>query len=123
MEAQPAPRHGTLYLVPSPLDFGCATQSPLEDSLPAGTIAVAARLSHWICENAKSTRAFLKRVDAVTPLQQALQAQHLQELPREVHKKGDHSGQFDARQRSLQQQDIVAALPQRRDRHRIRPYP
>jgi len=97
MEAQPAPRLGTLYLVPSPLDFGCATQSPLEDSLPTGTIAVAARLSHWICENAKSTRAFLKRVDAVTPLQQALQTQHLQELPREVHKKGDHSGQFDAR--------------------------
>ena len=58
---------------------------------------MAARLSHWICENAKSTRAFLKRVDAVTPLQQALQTQHLQELPREVHKKGDHSGQFDAR--------------------------
>lgn len=97
MEAQPAPRLGTLYLVPSPLDFGCATQSPLEDSLPAGTIAAAARLSHWICENAKSTRAFLKRVDAVIPLQQALQAQHMQELPREVHKKGDHSGQFDAR--------------------------
>ena len=97
MEAEPASRLGTLYLVPSPLDFGCATQSPLEDSLPAGTITVAASLSHWICENAKSTRAFLKRVHELVPLQQPLQTQHLQELPREVHKKGDHSGQFDAR--------------------------
>lgn len=88
---------GRLYLVPAPLDHGCAVQVPLSDSLPAGTLAVAARLDHWICENAKSLRSLLKRVDALHPLGQPLQTQHIQELPREVHKKGDHHGQFDAR--------------------------
>ena len=90
-------QRGTLYLVPAPLDFGCASQSPLQNSLPAGTLVVAARLLHWICENAKSTRAYLKRVDALHPLAQPLQALQLHELPREVHKKGDHTGHFDAR--------------------------
>ena len=93
----PPIRRGTLYLVPTPLDFGCPSHTQLQTSLPEGTIAVAARLSHWICENAKSTRAFLKRVDALVPLAQPLQSQALLELPREIHKKGDHSGGFDAR--------------------------
>jgi 16S rRNA (cytidine1402-2'-O)-methyltransferase len=42
-------------------------------------------------------RAYLKRVHEVTPLSSPIQALHLQELPREVHKKGDHNGNFDAR--------------------------
>ena len=88
---------GTLYLVPAPLDFGCASQSPLDNSMPAGTLVVAARLQHWVCENAKSTRAYLKRVDGSHPLAHTLQTLNLQELPREVHKKGDHTGNFDAR--------------------------
>jgi 16S rRNA (cytidine1402-2'-O)-methyltransferase len=91
---------GTLYLVPTPLDHGCDTQTPLTQVLPAGTIQVAASLSHWISENAKSTRAFLKRVDAQQALAQPLQAQHITELPHAVHKKGDHAGAppgFDAR--------------------------
>lgn len=88
---------GRLYLVPTPLDFGCATHVPLGDVLPAGTIAVAARLTHWVCENAKSARAFLKRVGEVEPLALPLQQQDVQELPREVHKKGDHAGGFDAK--------------------------
>ena len=92
---------GTLYLVPAPLDFGCTTQAPLQDALPAGTLQQVARLTHWICENAKSTRAYLKRVDALHPLALPLQEQHITELPREVHKKGDHGGKgaalFDAR--------------------------
>lgn len=100
MSATPAPR-GRLYLVPAPLDFGCATQTPLQDVLPTGTLSTAARLTHWICENAKSTRAYLKRVDATHPLALPLQEQHITELPREVHKKGDHGGKgapvFDAR--------------------------
>ncbi len=50
-------KFGTLYLVPAPLDFGCDTQTPLQDSLPNATLATAARLTHWICENAKSARA------------------------------------------------------------------
>lgn len=81
---------GTLYLVPASLDFACASQSPLQDSLPTATLIVAARLTHWVCENAKSTRAYLKRVDALHPLALPLQEQHIVELPREVHKKGDH---------------------------------
>jgi len=89
--------HGKLYLVPAPLDFGCDTQAPLQDALPLGTIQAAAGITHWICENAKSARAYLKRIDAVATLAAPLQAQDIRELPREVHKKGDHAGQFDAR--------------------------
>lgn len=85
-------RVGRLFLVPTPLDFGCATQLPLSDALPQATVGAAAGLTHWICENAKSTRAFLKRVDQVVPLALPLQAQKITELPREAHKKGDHAG-------------------------------
>ena len=93
--------NGTLYLVPAPLDFGCDTQAPLQDALPDGTLKTAARLTHWICENAKSTRAYLKRIEPLHPLAASLQQQTITELPREVHKKGDHgekgSAPFDAR--------------------------
>jgi 16S rRNA (cytidine1402-2'-O)-methyltransferase len=88
---------GKLYLVPAPLDFGCAVQAPLADALPAGTVAVAARLTHWICENAKSARAYLKRIDESHALALPLREQQMTELPREVHKKGDHDPGFDAR--------------------------
>jgi 16S rRNA (cytidine1402-2'-O)-methyltransferase len=92
---------GKLYLVPAPLDFGCETLTPLTDVLPLATLQAAAKLQHWVCENAKSTRAYLKRVDAICPLQQPLQAVQIQELPRDIHKKGDHPGSagasFDAK--------------------------
>lgn len=92
---------GRLYLVPAPLDFGCDTEAPLQDALPLGTLQTAARLTHWVCENAKSTRAYLKRIHALHPLAAPLQEQQITELPREVHKKGDHgdkgSAPFDAR--------------------------
>ena len=88
---------GRVYLVPAPLDFGCDTRAPLQDALPLGTLQAAAGITHWICENAKSARAYLKRIDAVVPLAAPLQSQQIDELPREVHKKGDHAGQFDAR--------------------------
>jgi 16S rRNA (cytidine1402-2'-O)-methyltransferase len=104
-----APAKGRLYLVPAPLDFGCDVQAPLQDVIPLGTLQVAARLPGWICENAKSTRAYLKRIHEVQPLAMPVQALQIQELPREVHKKGDHSGEFDARpllQAALGGQDI-----------------
>ena len=88
---------GTLYLVPAPLDFGCDSQTALDQVLPAGTLAVAASLQHWVCENAKSTRAYLKRISQTHALCAPLQAMQLQELPHAVHKKGDHQGNFDAR--------------------------
>lgn len=88
---------GKLYLVPAPLDFGCNEPMALNDTMPLGTLRVAAGLRHWVCENAKTTRAFLKRVGEVIPLGHAIQELHITELPREVHKKGDHNGNFDAR--------------------------
>ncbi len=93
------PPRGRLFLVPTPLDHGCDVQAPLGDVLPQGTLVQAAAITHWISENARSTRAFLKRVDALQPLAQPIQAQQITELPREVHKKGDHqpSGTWDAR--------------------------
>ncbi len=95
--ASPDKPQGKLYLVPAPLDFGCSQQTALQDSLPNGTLVIAAALGHWICENAKSTRAYLKRIDAIYPLRHPLQSQTVVELPREVHKKGDHMAPFDAR--------------------------
>lgn len=89
---------GRLFLVPAPLDFGCESGIAITEVLPAGTIAAAARLTHWIAENAKTARAVLKRVGEVQPLAAPLQQQEIAELPREVHKKGDHqAGGFDAR--------------------------
>jgi 16S rRNA (cytidine1402-2'-O)-methyltransferase len=90
---------GTLYLVPAPLDFGCDTLAPITDVLPMGTLQVAAKLTHWVCENAKTTRAVLKRVGEVVPLAAPVQQHTITELPREVHKKGDHSSAtaFDAK--------------------------
>ena len=88
---------GRLYLVPAPLDFGCAIQVPLRDVLPEGTLLRASQLTHWICENAKSARGYLKRIHELHPLARPLQELQIHELPREVHKKGDHGGNFDAR--------------------------
>ena len=86
---------GKLYLVPTPLDFGCAgeTESKREVGqwLPDETIGVAASLTHWITESAKSTRAFLKRIQETRGIAAPLQEQHIAELPREAHKKGDHT--------------------------------
>lgn len=86
-----------LLLIPTPLDFGCDTQAPITDVLPLGTLQAAAQTTHWICENAKSCRAFIKRVGEVQTLALPLQQHSITELPREVHKKGDHGGRFDAK--------------------------
>ena len=53
---------GKLFLVPAPLDFGCAAQAPLRDVMPDGTLARASQLTDWICENARTARAYLKRI-------------------------------------------------------------
>ena len=73
---------GKLILVPNTLDFGVAGDADLQEVLPLGVIRTAARLTQWVAENAKTTRAFLKRVDAVVPLSQPLQAMSIVELPR-----------------------------------------
>lgn len=87
---------GKLYLVPAPLDYGCALEAPLADVMPAGTLAVAAGIRHWVCENARSARAYLKRINELHAIALPLREQQITELPREVHKKGDHQGGFDA---------------------------
>jgi 16S rRNA (cytidine1402-2'-O)-methyltransferase len=72
---------GTLLLVPAPLDLG-SEATPLEDVLPRGVIRLAARLAHWVAEDARSARALLKRVHAIEALALPLQAIHIAELPR-----------------------------------------
>ncbi|MBA3625804.1 MAG: ribosomal RNA small subunit methyltransferase I [Methylibium sp.] len=77
---------GRLLLVPNTLDLGTVREGSaapdLRGVLPQHVIETAARLTHWVCENAKTTRAFLKRVDALVPLSQPLQAIDIRELPR-----------------------------------------
>jgi 16S rRNA (cytidine1402-2'-O)-methyltransferase len=73
---------GQLILVPNTLDFGVAGDADLQEVLPLGVIRTAARLTHWVAENAKTTRAFLKRVHAVVPLAHPLQELSIVELPR-----------------------------------------
>jgi len=72
---------GTLVLMPNTLDLGTA-EVPLQDVLPLGVIQRAATLQHWAAEDARSARAFLKRVAAVVPLVVPLQAMSITELPR-----------------------------------------
>jgi 16S rRNA (cytidine1402-2'-O)-methyltransferase len=75
-------RRGRLVLMPNTLDLGSGQEVDLTHLLPLGAIQRAAALSHWVVENAKSARAFLKRVDAVAPLSTPLQALQMQEIPR-----------------------------------------
>ena len=81
--------NGTLYLVPNTLDLGAA-EVDLGEVLPQGVIRRAAVLHHWVAEDARSTRAFLKRVAAVEALSKPLQALDIQELPRP--RKGSREG-------------------------------
>ena len=73
---------GALYLVPAPLDGGTAQPTDIVDALPFGAIRRAAALTHWLVENAKTTRAVLKRIDAVQRLAMPLQQLSIVELPR-----------------------------------------
>lgn len=72
---------GVLYLIPNALGAGS-----LQSVLPAQTAAIAARLDCFIGENAKSTRAFLKRVAEVAPLRHALQDIAISELHLGTHR-------------------------------------
>lgn len=65
---------GTLFLIPTPL----GTTGHLDQVLPAETLRITAKLNHFVVENAKSARAFLKQAGTTTPLQQ-LQINELNE--------------------------------------------
>lgn len=56
---------GTLYLIPTPLG-----DSPLAQVLPEETRRIAAGLTTFVVEQAKTARAFLKQLPTTTPLQQ-----------------------------------------------------
>lgn len=86
----PAARTGTLVLMPNTLDLGTGHEVPLAQVLPQAAIERAAGLRHWVTENAKSARAFLKRVHACVPLALPLQEIDIRELPRP--RKGDKGG-------------------------------
>jgi 16S rRNA (cytidine1402-2'-O)-methyltransferase len=76
------PSRGVLWLVPNTLDLGVEPDAPLDATLSRGVIAQAATLTHWVVENAKSARAFLKRIDALQPLAVPLQSIDIRELQR-----------------------------------------
>ncbi|MBS1188961.1 MAG: SAM-dependent methyltransferase [Rhodocyclaceae bacterium] len=57
---------GTLYLIPVPLGAGSAP----ETVLPSPVLERIRPLSHFVVENAKSARAFLKAVGTAQPLQE-----------------------------------------------------
>ncbi|AYQ87689.1 SAM-dependent methyltransferase [Burkholderia gladioli] len=59
---------GTLYLIPNTLGEGEAAM--LAAVLPAAVQARAASLGYYIGENAKTTRAFLKKVGTERPIQE-----------------------------------------------------
>ncbi|MET0518797.1 MAG: SAM-dependent methyltransferase [Burkholderiaceae bacterium] len=85
-------KKGRLYLVPNTLDFGVEGAAvDLREVLPQQVLDLAARLGFWAAENAKTTRAFLKRVDALVPLARPLQELQIKELPRPA-KGGDRGG-------------------------------
>lgn len=54
---------GTLYLLPCPIAAGS-----LDASLPAAVIATARRLEHFLVEDAKTARAFLKELGHPKPI-------------------------------------------------------
>ena len=56
---------GRLFLIPVPLG-----QTPVESVLPQPVRDCARQLKHFVAENAKSARAFLKSLPSDTPLQQ-----------------------------------------------------
>lgn len=79
----PTPTRGHLVLVPNALDHGSAGEAiELSLVLPMLVIRRAAMLRHWVVENAKPARAFLRRVHAAVPLLAPIQALQIQELPR-----------------------------------------
>ncbi len=81
--ASPSPHaHGRLVLMPNALDHGCDVLTDLAAVVPHAVLQRAAGLGHWVVENAKPARLFLKRVDALVPLAQPLQSLHMVEMPK-----------------------------------------
>ena len=72
---------GILYLIPNTLGQDNPSQNdPLEHIIPVEVQILTARLGHFIAENAKTTRAFLKLIAAKHPLAKSLQEIDIAEL-------------------------------------------
>lgn len=72
---------GTLYLIPNTLgDLDAANSNPLSLIIPEQVQAITARLDYFIAENAKTTRAHLKRISLAHPLVKPLQEIQISEL-------------------------------------------
>ncbi|SDO64571.1 16S rRNA (cytidine1402-2'-O)-methyltransferase [Ralstonia sp. 25mfcol4.1] len=70
---------GTLFLIPNTL--GKRDESdPVMDVIPAGVQQIAARLDYLVAENAKTARAFLKKLAETAPLTHAIQQIEIREL-------------------------------------------
>lgn len=67
---------GTLYLIPNTL----GDTETLDHVIPTHVQALTAQLSHFVAENAKTARAFLKLVNATHPLTRPLQEIVITEL-------------------------------------------
>lgn len=82
IDGAPRRQAGRLVLMPNTLDLGTGSEVDLRALLPMGVIERAAGLQHWVAENAKTARAFLKRVGAIVPLASPQQQISITELPR-----------------------------------------
>ena len=69
---------GTLFLIPNTLGDDARIEQ-LPWVLPNETLAQTSKLVHWIVEDAKTARAFLKAVDSVSPLACAIQEMQMSE--------------------------------------------
>lgn len=87
LEPGAAPSKGRLLLVPNTLDLN-ETPVDIRDVLPDGVLRASAQLLHWVAEDARTTRAYLKRVAQVYPLARPIQQIHIAELPRPAKGKG-----------------------------------
>lgn len=70
---------GTLYLLPNTLGIAHPTH-PLFDVIPVEVQKLTSNLTYFVAENAKTTRAFLKLVNANFPLAKPLQEIDISEL-------------------------------------------
>lgn len=72
---------GILYLIPNTLGQDASESGqPLATVIPTEVQAITARLDYFIAENAKTTRAFLKLIDAAQTLTKLLQKIEIAEL-------------------------------------------
>lgn len=72
---------GILYLIPNTLDHTSENRSePLAEIIPENVQVITAKLDYFIAENAKTTRAFLKRIGQMHPLTKPLQEIDIAEL-------------------------------------------